>query len=325
MAINMKQKRYMTVGEFSDYWLNAIMKNSIRQNTYTAYKGYIENHVKKYLGALRLAELVPADIQEFVLNLSGEEKRLSPKSVHLIMAMFKNIISCALDFGFIDKNPCHKIRMPKLAEKEAKAFSRTEQQSIETAVLNSPDKRNLGILICLYTGIRLGELCALKWEDIDFKNRSLTIKTSLKRVYVYSIETASPKTVCIEEEPKTKKSRRIIPLPEFLSNILQASKKNSSSPYVISMKNGSCVKPRTMQFIYLRLLRKANVPYNSFHTLRHTFASRAIELLADVKTVSDILGHTNSMITVNRYAHSLLEEKRKLMSSFNHLFIKKTK
>lgn len=322
----MKQKKSITIGEFSDYWLDGIMKGNVRQTTYVAYKGYIENHIKRHMGEFRLNDLYPMDIQKFITELSVG-KQLSPKSIHLIMAVFKNILSCALDFGYIRQNPCNKIRMPRLIEKETKAFSRTEQQSIEAAIRLSADTRSLGVLICLYTGIRLGELCALKWDDVDFKGKCLRINASLKRVYVNndSIGMAYRKTACIEEEPKTTKSRRAIPLPEFLCDTLKALKKNSPGHYVISMKNGRYVKPRTMQLFYSKLLRNAQVQYSSFHTLRHTFASRAIELLADVKTVSDILGHTNSMITLNRYAHSLVEEKRKLMSSFNQFFSKKSR
>lgn len=319
-----EQKEQITVGKFSDYWLNAVMKISIRQTTYTAYKGFIENHIKNHFDSFPLSKLSAIDIQQFVSELT---KRLSPKSVHLIMAVLKNIISYALEFGFIHQNPCNKIRMPKIIEKETKAFSRAEQQAIENTIGRSSDRRSLGVLICLYTGIRLGELCALKWEDVDFKTKCLKIKASLKRVYLYNddIKEATPKTVCIEEEPKTKKSRRTIPLPEFLCDTLKTLKKDSAGSYIVSMKNGNYVKPRTMQLIYSQLLKQAKVPYSSFHTLRHTFASRAIELLGDIKTVSDILGHTNSMITLNRYAHSLTEQKRKLMSSFNQFFNRKTK
>jgi integrase len=166
--------------------------------------------------------------------------------------------------------------------------------------------------------LRIGEVCGLKWNSIDFTHSELTVKSSLNRVINY--DGKKKKTSVIEIEPKTKKSRRTILLPKFLCQILKRLKRDSKSDYCISMKSGKAVEPRMMQVIYTKLLKTAEIAYVNFHTLRHTFATRAIELCADVKTLSEVLGHANTMITVNRYAHSLTEQKHKMMNGFDNLY-----
>lgn len=218
------------------------------------------------------------------------------------MLMLRGALKCAVDYEYIIKNPCDKVRLPKLEEKEIAVLEKFDQKRLEKTIGNSDDIRNYGILICLYAGLRIGELCGLKWDSINFEQRTIEIKNSLNRVITY--DGGTKKTVLVEATPKTKKSRRTIPLPPFLCQVLKAMRKKSNSDYVISMKNG----------------KAAGIEYVSFHTLRHTFATRAIEAGADVKTVSEILGHTNTMITVNRYAHSLFEQKRRLMEKLNLLY-----
>ncbi|MGQ0332758.1 site-specific integrase (plasmid) [Citrobacter portucalensis] len=196
--------------------------------------------------------------------------------------------------------------------------AKKDQKKLEKTIAESNDIRNYGVLICLYAGLRIGELCGLKWDSINFDRKTIEIKNSLNRVITY--DGGVKKTTLVETAPKTKKSRRTIPIPPFLCQLLKAMKRKSNSEYVVSMKNGKAVEPRMMQIVYTKLLKAAGMDYVSFHTLRHTFATRAIEAGADVKTVSEILGHANTMITVNRYAHSLFEQKRKLMDKLNALY-----
>jgi integrase len=379
----------MTLGEFLDYWLSNAIKNNVRQSTYTAYRGYIENHIKRHIGTEPLKRLKAERLQALVTDLkngdnSAEVKfatndstadfaakysgdrvgnltkkcvvmdaadgcaleeadnlghtlavrkpagestsilayALAAKTVRSIFFMLRGALKFAAECGYIAKDPCAGVRLPRQEEKEIKAFSKREQNKLQAAIERSQDTRNVGVLISLYTGLRIGEVCALKWTVVDFIRGELSVKLSLNRERNY--DNRKKRTAIVEVEPKTKKSRRTIPLPKFLCRMLKHLKGVSKSDYVISMKSGKAVEPRIMQKIYKNLLWFAKIEYVGFHTLRHTFATRAIELGADVKTISEVLGHANTMITVNRYTHSLMEQKRKMMKGFDIFYRQNT-
>lgn len=305
-----------TMSGFLNYWLEQVMRGNVRQSTYMAYRGYIVNHIQEHLGTEKLIELKTERLQKFIAIL--QTKRLASKTIRSILLMLRGALKCAVDYEYIIKNPCDKVRLPKLEEKEIVVFEKIDQKRLEKTIAKTDDIRNYGILICLYTGLRIGELCGLKWDSINFEQRTIEIKNSLNRVITY--DGGTKKTALVETAPKTKKSRRTILLPSFVCQFLKAMRKKGNSDYVISMKNGKAVEPRMMQVIYKKLLKAASIEYVCFHTLRHTFATRAIEAGADVKTVSEILGHANTMITVNRYAHSLFDQKRRLMEKLNLLY-----
>ena len=319
IVIILRGRKKMKLNEFINNWLDSVIKDNVRKSTYMVYHGYIRNHIIPIIGDAELTELRTEIIQGFIhMLMHGGKKRLAAKTVNDILVMLSTALQCAKEYEYIVKNPCAKVRLPKSQEKEIKAFTRAEQQRIEKAVINSGDSRTIGVLICLYTGVRIGELCALKWENVDIKNKQLSIKLSLNRVNTYTDK--EEKTQLVFEEPKTVKSKRLLPLPEFLCLILAQQKKKSNAPFVLSMKNGKPVQPRTMQYIYTRLLCGAGLEYRNFHTLRHTFATRVIELGVDIKTVSETLGHSNSIITINRYAHSLMEQKQRMMKQLDNYF-----
>ena len=312
----------MKVYEFMDGWLNNVIKGNVRSNTYSTYRGYIKNHINRLIGDFELCELKPEILQGFVGKLMNGEKPLSAKGIHAVFSMLSSALACAVEYERITKNPCSKVRLPKPKEKEVQIFDRTEQAKLEQAILNSDDKRNIAILVCLYTGLRIGELCALRWGSIDFESGQLTIRHSMTRVNNYD-EPAVAKTKIVFEEPKTAKSKRVLPLPEFLCAILKKLRKESCSEFVFSVDGNKPIQPRTMQYLYQRLLEKTDLKYRNFHALRHTFATRAIELGVDIKTVSEALGHSNAVITINRYTHSLMEQKQKMMQQFNSFFNQK--
>ena len=172
----------------------------------------------------------------------------------------------------------------------------------------------IGILISLYTGVRIGELLSLEWKDVDFENRLLTIDKTC-----HYGKDQSGAFVRITDTPKTDSSVRIIPLPKQLISIIKSYKKQCKSSLIIS-RNGKGVSTRTYQRNFDTLLKSLQIPHRGFHALRHTFATRAIECGMDVKTLSEILGHKYSTITLNRYAHSLLNHKKEMMDRLGKLF-----
>ncbi len=282
------------------------MKHTIKIRTYNRYKSICELHLIKDLGEYELDELKPNVLQDFLLKKIDDH--YSTNTIKGIVSVLKQALRLAITLEFVDKEYCSNLKMPSSEEKEISVFTKKEQQVIESFCLNHKKRNYIGIVICLYTGIRLGELLALTWDDIDFNSNLLTInKTS------YSAK-VDGKTQIIVDKPKTKKSNRVIPLPNQLVKLLKIIKKESNSKYVITTRNSGIVGNRSYQRTFKFILKKVNVPYRNFHSLRHTFATNAIELGMDVKTLAEILGHTNAMITLNRYSHSLLNYKIEMMN-----------
>ena len=296
----------MKLKELLELWLERYMKHTIKIRTYNRYKSICELHLIKDLGEYELEELKPNVLQDFLLKKIDDH--YSTNTIKGIVSVLKQALRLAITLEFLDKEYCSNLKMPSSEEKEISVFTKKEQQVIESFCLNHKKRNYIGIVICLYTGIRLGELLALTWEDIDFNSNLLTInKTS------YSAK-LDGKTQIIVDKPKTKKSNRVIPLPNQLVKLLKVIKKESNSKYVITTRNSGIVGNRSYQRTFKFILKKINVPYRNFHSLRHTFATNAIELGMDVKTLAEILGHTNAMITLNRYSHSLLNYKIEMMN-----------
>ena len=296
----------MKLKELLELWLERYMKHTIKIRTYNRYKSICELHLIKDLGEYELDELKPNVLQDFLLKKIDDH--YSTNTIKGIVSVLKQALRLAITLEFVDKEYRSNLKMPSSEEKEISVFTKKEQQVIESFCLNHKKRNYIGIVICLYTGIRLGELLALTWDDIDFNSNLLTInKTS------YSAK-VDGKTQIIVDKPKTKKSNRVIPLPNQLVKLLKIIKKESNSKYVITTRNSGIVGNRSYQRTFKFILKKVNVPYRNFHSLRHTFATNAIELGMDVKTLAEILGHTNAMITLNRYSHSLLNYKIEMMN-----------
>lgn len=307
----------MKLNEWLDTWLNKYLKTTIKLRTYLKYNDIINKHINPILGEYELDDLNGNILQEFVLyklnngNLITNEK-LADNSVITIVSLLKQALRQALFLGISNTEYTAHIKIPMAKEKEIMVFNKLEQQKLESYCLNSKPNY-IGIIICLYTGIRLGELLALTWNDIDFDNKLLRVNKT-----VYTI-TKNGKNEAHIDRPKTKQSNRIIPLPKQIINLLKRKKKESISNYIISTKNGGIVQNRSYQKSFKSILNRCEITYKNFHSLRHTFATRALELGMDVKTLSEILGHKNSSITLNRYSHSLLEHKFEFMNKVGKL------
>ena len=188
--------------------------------------------------------------------------------------------------------------------KPIEVLSRAEQARLLSGIYGELDPFKIALLLCLYTGLRLGELCALKWTDIDLKNMSITVNSTVQRIAVQGRMT---RTLLLEAAPKSESSRRTIPLTAEIIKLLTQLKENR--PYVFG--GDTPLEPRTMQYRYKKLLKEADVDDRNFHILRHTFATNCIENGMDVKALSEILGHSDVKITLNRYVHPTMESKRK--------------
>ncbi len=294
-------------------WLENYIRPSVKVRTYERYRLIVEQHIKDKTGSIELNDLSPLVLQSFITELlqSGNKKTgkgLSANSVNAVISVIQSSLKTAHLLGLTKEYMADKLKRPKLIERPVECFSLKEQKQIEQAVLNSKKNKLFGILLCLYSGLRIGELIALQWSDIDFAKGTLTVSKSCH----------DGKNGLIIDEPKTATSRRTIPLPKQLMPLVKMLKKRSDSDFVVS-SHGKPVSVRSYQRSFELLLKKLDIPHRGFHSLRHTFATRAIECGMDVKTLSEILGHKNPTVTLNRYAHSLMEHKQDMMNRLGKL------
>lgn len=310
----------MKLKNWLEVWLNKYTKHTVKLRTYGRYEYIIEKHINPKLGDYELEELSPVLLQDFVLEKieHGNLKTNGPlanNSVIGIVNVLKGALGLAKSLEITQKDYTDKIKLPLATEKEVSAFDKVEQDKLVKFCLETKKNNYIGIVICLYTGIRLGELLALTWNDIDFNSGIMNITKTAYRIK----ENGIPRIVV--DKPKTKNSSRIIPLPKQLIEILKKIKKQSNSLYVLSTRNGGMVGTREYQKTYQRILAKLDIPYKNFHSLRHTFATRAVEMGMDVKTLSEILGHKNPMITLQRYTHSLISYKTEMMNKMGKMLV----
>jgi integrase len=263
-------------------------------------------------------ELDARVIQRYIVSLSqsGNTKNgkgLAPNSVNSIILVIHASLSMAYVLGLTQAIYVDKIKRPKTMEKVVESFSAEEQKKIEQAVLQDKRPKMIGIVLCLYTGLRIGELLALEWSDIDFVKGELSVSKTC-----YDGKDEYGNFCRVTGTPKTETSRRIIPLPKQIIPILKEIKKKNNSKYVVG-DGDKTISVRSYQRSFELLLKKQKIPHHGFHALRHTFATRAIECGMDVKSLSEILGHKNPTITLNRYVHSFMAHKKEFMNRLGKL------
>lgn len=299
-------------------WLDNYIEPTAKTRTFSRYSEIVKQHLIPKLGNYELDDITPSVLQHYITELlqTGNLKTgkgLSANSVGSIINVVQNSLRTAFNLGYIKEFTADRIKRPKAQEKAVNCFTAYEQKQIEQAVLNSKKGKMFGILLCLYTGLRVGELLALKWDDIDLQKGILTVSKSC-----HDGKDKFGHYVRFEDTPKTSSSRRIIPLPRQLLPLIREAKKKSESEFIVS-KNNKPLSVRSYQRSFDLLQRKLKIPHRGFHSLRHTFATRALECGMDVKTLSDILGHKSPTVTLNRYVHSLMEHKRDMMNRLGKL------
>jgi len=308
----------MKYQEWLNEWLENYVKPSAKAKTYNRYSEICKNQIIPHIGECEINDLSPLVLQKFVTTLltSGNTKSgkgLSPSSVNAVITVIQNSLQTAYNLGFIEGEIGGKIKRPKTKEKQISCFTAAEQKKIEEEILRAGKPKLYGILICLYTGLRIGELLALEWTDIDFQKSEMYISKTC-----FDGKDANGVFGRITNTPKTDTSMRIIPLPKQLMPLLKEMKKSSRNKYVVS-ESEKVLSVRSYQRSFESLLRKLNIPHRGFHSLRHTFATRALEVGVDVKTLSELLGHKNANVTLQRYVHSMPEHKREMMNKIGKL------
>ena len=299
-------------------------KDYIKESTYANYSNNIFNHIIPKLGNYYLNELNHKVIQDFLLELSKNGRKdntggLAEKTIKDITIIIKGSIKKGINEDKI-KHIELTFNYPK-DNKENKLYvlTKREQNKITNYVLENINSRNIGLLISLYSGIRIGELCALRWEDVDFKKNCLTINKTIQRVYIKDKDKNISKVIITT--PKTKNANREIPINKDFLEILKKVKSEKKN-YILT-GNEKYIEPRTYRKYFNKILDELKIKHFNFHSLRHTFATNCISLGVDYKTVSELLGHANVNITLNLYVHPRYSQKKKCIDLVCKVFQEK--
>ena len=295
-------------------WLT-VSRLRIKESTYSRYVQLANSHIIPYLGEMYLDQLNTQVVEQHIVFLLSEgrldgEGGLAPKTTSDILTVIKGSIEYGRCCGYMINCYLDKLVVKKPIV-DMRVLSKDEQNRLQAVLLSDTDLRKFGVLLCLYTGMRIGEVCALKWENIDLERGVLSIRETLQRIQGASAD-GKKKTKVIITEPKSKRSIRDIPLPSFLVTMAK-SFWTMPKAYILTGLADKYIEPRLLQYSFKKYALACGLEGVNYHALRHTFATRCIELGFDVKTLSEILGHTSVTITLNRYVHSSMETKRSNM------------
>lgn len=305
----------LTVANLFAKWLRE-KAAVIKPSSYIRYTGLLNAHLLPALGNCTVSRLtvqkIAAFLQEKLHNGRLDKKGgLSAKTIADILCLIKAAVKMAIrDFKLPQASAILTMRPPiPVRSRKPEILNENECTNLSRQIVQQSVSEAAAILFCLNTGLRLGEVCALRWSDIDFEAKTLTVSHTVQRV------TQNGKSVLLLQSPKTEAGKRTIPLTAEIILMLQNRKKKQHKEYVFG--SNKPLEPRTLQYRFAALLKKCNISRRNFHSLRHTFASRFVALGGDVKSLSEILGHANVRTTMQLYVHPSLEQKRADMELVN--------
>ena len=285
----------LTVGQLAEDFLK-VMTLNVKESTLANYRMKIEKHIIPEFGRIQCCKLNVNAVHNYIAKKL--KIGLSARYICDILVLFKSMFRYAMrTYGI--RNILENVVLPKKSKPVIQIYTKAEQRILEKYLSTHNDLTAHAISISLYAGLRIGEVCALKWENIDLEKRIITVSHTIQRI---QMRNGSRKTKLAITEPKSASSRREIPIPDCLYTLLEKYR-DSADKFVISGTTRP-VEPRTMQYRFAGILRNANLPSVHFHSLRHLFATNCVALGFDVKTLSEILGHSSVELTLNRYVHS---------------------
>ena len=296
----------LTLNQAAERFL-ADKQDDLKRSTLARYTYVLEHYIQPVLGAVLLSQLTANQISEFLRRL--QKNGLSGKSARDVGVLLKSILRYSakkLDCP----SPGMTVELPAYRRKQIDIFYPDEIRRLAQMIMDEPTTTGIGILLTLNTGLRLGELCALQYKDIDLRNGVVHVRKTVQRIC------SGDRTSLMVLPPKSDSARRTIPLPGDMAALLQklVQSRPNGENYLLTGKNVP-MEPRTMQYQYRALLKAAGIPYRNFHTLRHTYASRCVERGIDVKSLSEMLGHADVRTTLQVYVHSSLEHKMRVIQS----------
>lgn len=292
------------LSSYCDEWLQN-KKFSLKESSMVKYETILRCHIKPYLGMMDPYKLTSVTIDNYINDLMTQ-KKLSPKTVKDILIVLNSVLNYTSKQNF-GKNINIDITYPKCSKKQMKVLSQEEQRNLIDYLVANLDSCTFGILLAMFTGLRIGELCALKWHDISIESRTLCICSTMQRLHQSDYKDAKTKVVITS--PKSETSQRIIPIPDSIYNICKKMSLNDSEAFVLTGSR-AYMEPRTLQYRLKKYTQECGLEDVHFHALRHTFATRCVEVGFEVKSLSEILGHATTTLTLDRYVHSSMDLKR---------------
>lgn len=310
-----QHKSHGSVADYCDEWFR-LKRSCIRESTYIKYETILEKYIKPELGAYFAESLSQLRIEQFSYRLLHESK-LSVKTVRDILTILHSVLEYA-----VGQNPAMRpvtIVYPKEQQKARRVLTREEQQKFTEYLMKDEDVCKFGVLLAMLTGLRIGEICALKWSDISLQDRTISVSRTMQRIKnVVSAENA--KTRITVSAPKSRMSERLIPLNEYVQKLCQKWQVQDSEAYILTGTHERYLEPRALQYRIQRYTKECGLEGVHFHTLRHSFATRCIEAGFEIKSLSEILGHSTTKITLDCYVHSSMRLKRENMERLNNVW-----
>lgn len=308
LSIN-KEKTRLT--DMALAWL-AETSDTKKHSTYVKYKGIYDKYLAEKMEGILTADVSGKDVDSLYKNVCFTDGKLSDSLIKSIYCVLNQIFNYCNRHCRANIRPAERPKTRNVT-KPVKTLARSEQIGLLQEIYKNMNESKFGILLCLFTGLRLGEICSLKWSDIDLNGKLLYVNRTVQRIAVDDRDT---KTVLLEGAPKSMYSKREIPIPDSIMPYLHLFKRPDG--YVIS-ENGP-TEPRTYQYRFQKLLADAGIGRHNFHVIRHTFATNCINSGADIKSLSEILGHSNVNITLNRYVHPTIDVKRKHLNNLSMVY-----
>lgn len=297
---------------YCDEWLS-LRRWKVRESTYVKYAAVVERHIKPRLGGYAPLDITAVAVERFTAQLLSEA-HLAPKTVHDILVVLRGILNYTAAF-FPGKFPNIEICYPKSAKQEMRVLSREEQQRFVAYLLEDMDACRFGVLLALLTGLRIGEVCALRWADISVEEKILRVGATMQRLRSTECPDGS-RTRIVVGTPKSDTSVRVIPITDYAAELCARMNPHRAEAYVLTGTE-RYMEPRVLQYRMKKYTQACSLEGVHFHTLRHTFATRAVEVGFEIKSLSEVLGHASTGITLNRYVHASLELKRENMEKLS--------
>lgn len=312
----------VTYSNWAAQWLTR-KEQLVKESTFSAYSNIVVNHLVPHFGRVGLQDITEERIQSFAFHLLRDGRLdgaggMCERSTRDIIVVLKNSLRDAMKLKLLPSIE-FEIQYPNKQDRfKIKVIAKGEQQKLVQAVYLALSPRSVGIMLALYTGLRIGEVCGLKWSDIDFENKMLHVNRTVQRVYRKTLD-GKGKSQIIVGPPKTRSSRREIPISAILLPVLKRIAPETSDAFFLSGTE-KCVEVRTYRTFFDDFLKKNQLESINFHALRHTFATRCIEAGGDCKTVSELLGHSSVNMTLNLYVHPQIEQKRRCVELLSEIF-----
>lgn len=297
------------LSHWANYWLTA-QKNNVKPSTYASYAYKMKHYILPQLGEVSLNELDKSMIHSIIK--SWQVKGLLGSTIRVLFQVLNNCLTFAEREERLFINPCKKVQLPRFHTDKVESLTRRQQNALEKEMKKSPVIQSVPALLSLHTGMRIGEIAALKWDNIDFDSNLIHIKYTYQRVGIY--DQAIQKTQLLLGDPKTRASNRVIPMTRIVRKTLIRLRKQAKSSFVFSV-NGHPCEPRLLTYYFRKLTERAKLVQIHFHQLRHTFATRCVEKNRDIASVSELLGHSSTQMTLDIYTSALLEQKMKVIHS----------